>query len=596
MLNVIKSFKKVIFQLNKILTKKQKIKSFWIFITMILSSCMELLGVSIIVPFLELLTDSETLKTKWYISWLFDIVPDISMSSLLILMSVAFILVYLLKNAFMLFSTYVQASFSTEFSKDNSVRMLRSYMKRPYEFFTNTNSNIIFRGINGDINGTYKVLNNMYGLLSDCITILMIGIFLIAMDWMMALLALLLATGCLILVVAVFKNKMKEAGKISREASTAKGKISSQTVFGIKEITVMNRRELFVEAYEDASESERKTIITNTFISACPDRVIEAICISGFMLIVCIRMMSNEELSSFVPIIGTFAMGAFRILPSFAKISTKINNIVFDIPALNGCYENLIESERIENENLKIFLEKDKNNEKMEFKETLNIDDICWKYKNSDNVINHLSMSINKGESVAFIGPSGAGKTTLSDIILGLYKPQSGTVKMDDVDIFTIPNNWSRIVGYVPQSVFLIDDTVRNNVAFGIPLDNIDEDKVWRALKQAQLDEFVKTLPQGLDTIVGERGVKFSGGQRQRIAIARALYDDPDILILDEATSALDNETETAVMEAIDALQGLKTLIIVAHRLSTIRNCDTIYEINNGEAHRCDKNAVINNK
>lgn len=232
-----------------------------------------------------------------------------------------------------------------------------------------------------------------------------------------------------------------------------------------------------------------------------------------------------------------------------------------------------------------------------ELNNEIKIEHITWKYPNSDKLIlKDLSMEIGRGESIAFIGASGAGKTTLADIILGLYKPQEGKILVDNVDISAIPKQWSKMIGYVPQQVFLTDDTIRNNIAFGINEENIDENAIWSALEMAQLSEFIKTLSEGLDTRVGERGIKFSGGQRQRVAIARALYYNPDILVFDEATSALDNETESAVMESIDLLKGRKTLVIIAHRLSTVANCDRIYEIVDGKAVLRDKEEVLNSK
>jgi ABC-type multidrug transport system fused ATPase/permease subunit len=260
--------------------------------------------------------------------------------------------------------------------------------------------------------------------------------------------------------------------------------------------------------------------------------------------------------------------------------------MAYSFPRLENVYHNVVEAKEYEKQREKYVKENivNKNVEvSTEFEQVLSINHVEWKYREQIKpVLENVTLEIRRGESIALIGESGSGKTTLSDIILGLLHPQKGSVYMDGIDVYGMPEEWAKVIGYVPQSVFLIDDTIRNNVAFG--LKNVDDTDIWYALEQAQLKKFVESLPEGLDTMVGEQGIKFSGGQRQRVAIARALFSRPQILVLDEATAALDNETEAAVMEAIDALQGKMTLIIVAHRLSTIRNCDKIYEICNGRA------------
>ena len=282
---------------------------------------------------------------------------------------------------------------------------------------------------------------------------------------------------------------------------------------------------------------------------------------------------------------------AFRILPAISRITGYVNLLIFERPRLEGAYENIKTSrdymKTLDNSNKSNEMGKD-----LLFERNLKVDNISWKYDEmTGDVLHNLSIEIRKGQSIGIIGESGSGKSTLSDILLGLYKPQCGNVTVDGYSIFDIPYAWSKMMGYVPQTVYLLDDTIRNNVAFGE--NDINDDDVWKALEKASLKKYVENLPDGLDTLVGEGGIKFSGGQRQRIAIARALFTKPSILILDEATSALDNETESAVMEAIESLQGTITMIIIAHRLSTIRNCDRIFEISEGRAIEVKKDKFI---
>lgn len=590
---------RILNQLNYVLDNRQKKACIRVLLCMLVSSGLELLGVSAIYPFLQMMISPAEMKGKWYVKWIYYFLPDISEKSILLVLGVTIIFIYLLKNAFMVLNAYVQTTFTAKFQRELSIKMLSAYMKHPYQYFLNTDSSEVIRGIGSDVSGVYQILLNTFTLVAETLTVIVLAVFLFTTDAAMTVGAMTLAMLCLLATVAGFKSKMKRAGYNARLASGLKNQYGYQAITGIKEIMVLDRKQNFIEQYNEAAYIEQKALITNGVISACPDRIMEGVCIGGIIGIVCIRIASGVELDTFIPVLGTFAMAAFKILPSFSKIANRINAIVYYQVSLQGAHDNLKEANKYEKEfqeyisGAGVCVEEESDNN-LRFNGELRIDNVTWKYLNArENVLKNAGLTIKKGQSVALIGSSGAGKTTLADIIMGLLKPQSGTVYMDGIDIFTIPHQWARIIGYVPQAVFLIDDTVRSNVAFGLKKDEISDEKVWEALKQAQLKEFVQSLSNGLDSIVGERGVKFSGGQRQRIAIARALYENPDILVLDEATSALDNETETAVMESIDALQGSKTLIIVAHRLTTIRNCDVIYEIKDGVAVKRDKREVL---
>ena len=372
-------------------------------------------------------------------------------------------------------------------------------------------------------------------------------------------------------------------------------------LFRNKDIKVMQRSDSFTRYFRLATQKVTKSTIVYSTITSLPEKIIETVCISGIIGIVCARLQMGVNVMTFIPQLSVFAVAAFRILPSISKCAGYFQTLVFYRPSMEAAYkdmkafneyeENFQEYYALEEKRL---FQKQITIENFKFTRELEIDSINWQYEESDElVLKELSLTIHKGEAVAFIGPSGSGKTTLADIILGLLQPTHGKVYVDGVDIYAIPKVWSKIIGYVPQSVFLIDDTIRANVTFGLSAEMITDEAVWEALDKAQIKDYVKSLPEGLDTLVGERGIRFSGGQKQRIAIARAIYHDPDILVLDEATSALDGETENAVMEAIDHLHGKKTLIIIAHRLSTIKNCDTIYEIRNGQARRKTKEEIF---
>lgn len=581
MKNNFKTVLNIIRELNYVLNKKQKKYMVGVFFLLIISSFFELLGVTAILPFIQVIIMPEKLLENPKIRMIADSFGITTARELMIFLGIGIILLYIIKNLYMLFSYYIQYDFATRVQNDLAVKTLYSYLMRPYSYFLNVNSSEILRDCTVDPNKVYCIIDYMFGIMTEIFTMILICGVIIYSDPVMAVEIIAWMGVVLLGMILLFKPIAKRAGKICRKTEAEKNKVIYQTINGIKEIYVMQRKAAFLKEYEQVSEMSRKAQRTNSLISSSPDRIVEGICISGLIGIVCIRLFTSSDMAAFVPKLAMLAMSAFKVLPSVGKITSRVNGLVFCRQSLSNVYEIMKKTEDYCDSNIDGLEERDG----LHFSDTLLIRNILWQYEGQKQpALTDVSIQIEKGQSIALIGESGSGKTTLSDIILGLLKPQRGSVTLDGIDVYTIPMTWARIVGYVPQTVFLLDGTVRDNIAFGLTGNEIDDEKIWEALGKAQLKDFVENLPRKLDTMVGERGIKFSGGQRQRIAIARALYNKPEILVLDEATAALDNDTESAVMESIDTLHGQITMIIVAHRLMTIRNCDKIYEIVNGKA------------
>lgn len=586
-MNLLLKLKKELQKLLYILSKEQKLYGGIVFVCSLLGAFLEVLGVGIILPLVQAFMDPDKLmENKWIQLVLKSFgLEYIESSQLVILITVGVIILFLIKNLYFIFLSWIRIKFSCKVSRELSTKMMSTYMKRGYEFFLNHNTADLSRNIGADVSGVDTVIYQMLRVLVDSLTIFMIVAYIMLTDWVIALAMVIMALLCLLLIYGYFRVQMREAGRHFNKYNGITSKYLLQALHGIKEILVMHKQEFFIKHYEEANREKQKGAIKQTVGAESPTYIIEGVCVAGLLAVVCIRLVTNEQSAvELVPALSAFAMGAFRILPSLGRISSALNTAIYYMPSLNHVYENL---QRINDYQEKDYKESETGAEsdRIILKNGIDIENISWHYKNSDvYVIHNLNLTIKKGTSVAFVGQSGAGKTTLADIILGLLEPQEGKVLIDGNDIYHMGKQLGKIMGYVPQTVYLTDDTIRNNVAFGIEGSDIDDDKVWDALEQAQLKQFVKNLNQGLDTFVGDRGVRFSGGQRQRIAIARALYENPDIIIFDEATAALDNETELAVMESIHALQGYKTIIIIAHRLTTIKDCDEIYEISDGKA------------
>lgn len=590
-MTAIKTGIKIFKQLNAIMTKKQKLTSFFVCIIIIVAAFFEMLGVSAIIPFIESITNPDTFQNKKYVILIKKQLPINNNTELIIYVGCSIILIYLVKNIFLAFNSYICARFRFGLKKNLSYRLMVNYIERPYTFFLDTNSSQLMHGIDHDVRGVCCIIEELTLLIKESFALLFIGGLILYTDFFMAIGLLMISGTSLLITTFGLKRKLSLLGKKQRNAEIALSKESYQIIHGIKEIIVYQRRNVFLKHIDTVSESLRKASIENAYISSLPERIIETACIGSIIGTVCLKIYIGVDTSTFITQLGVFAMSAFRILPSVSRISGYINQIIFNRINLETIYDYLKDNSH----SYKNIIEQD--TKILPLKGTLSLDNINWRYANTaTDIIHQLNLDIDEMDAVAFVGKSGVGKTTLIDIILGLLMPQSGTVLMNGQNVYLNQSAWAKTVGYVPQVPFFLDNTVRSNVAFGIDEKEIDDEQIWNVLEEAQIKDFVEKLPGKLNAEIGEQGIKLSGGQRQRLAIARALYHAPSILILDEATSALDNETEEAVMNAIENLKGKKTLIIIAHRLSTIQNCEKIYEIKNGIAILTQNNSQIHRK
>ena len=575
--------KDVAIKLNFILTKEQKRYAILVFILSLFSALFEMLGVSAIIPLMQAFLSPEELYEQEYLRPIFNFLHLEAATSVIIFVCAIVIGIYIIKNLYAVFYVWISNRFSCKIRRELSVRVLMTYMKQGYIFFVNNNSARLLRGVGEDVSSVYNIISQLFNLISKGLTIVCILIFIVIQTPSIAVFMAILMVACFLITQLLFRKPMRKYGSAAREYAYRCTQASYEAIQGSKEVLVTNRQNYFVQKYQRYMEGSNRASVRMAIGAVAPSNIIEAICVAGLLIAVSIQMLHTENPYALVSQLATIAVAAFRIMPSLGSILGSVNTLVYNAPGLSASYDTLKMVKNLENE--KDFYIRKAGGKQIEFQSEINISDLTFSYPESqEKVIDHLNLKIKKGTSVAFIGTSGAGKTTLSDLILALLKPQSGKILVDGVDIDELGENWNRMIGYVPQSIYLTDTTIRQNIAFGIKEDEIDDELVWKSLEMAHLKEFIEMQPKKLDTRVGEWGVKFSGGQRQRVAIARALYSNPQILVLDEATAALDTETETAVMESIEELQGYKTLIIVAHRLTTIKSCDKIYEIKNGKA------------
>ena len=576
-------------KLSYIFSNRDKYKIELLLTIMVARSFLELLGVAVFQPFVNIIMMPDSIQENPYLARIYQMFGCSTTESFLTVVALGIIVIYVVKNVYLWVEQDLILKFTYGVQQKLSTRLLTTYLAEPYTFHLNKNIAELQRSMQEDTTMFTQVLMHTLQLIAEVVVCVVLGVYLFSVSNSITVVIVGLLILCVILFTKLTKRFTEELGK---QGQIYKGKLYqwvNQSLGGVKEVKVLNREEFFTSSYKKYYRLYIKGVRINRLLSITPKYMVEAVCMTGLLIAIIIKLnFGHGELENFIPQLATFAVAAFRLLPSVGRINEHVNNILYAVPSVDLIYGDLKGIEDYQEE------KGEEEGREWNFERAISAKHVTYAYPNTDtNVLEDANCVIPKGKTVAFIGSSGAGKTTMADIILGLLAPQRGKILVDDIDVFKNLTMWHHQIGYIPQVIYLSDDTIRNNIAFGIHEDQIDEEAVRTALKKAQLAEFVDTLPDGLDTIVGDRGVRLSGGQRQRIGIARALYHDPEILVLDEATSALDNETETAVMEAIESLQGSKTMIIIAHRLTTIQNADIIYEVGDGKVTERSKEYVF---
>lgn len=573
---------KILKKLNVLLDAKQKRTMVIMVVMMIFGAILEACSISLIIPVIEVVIDENAVEKYEIVRVLYNGLHMQNLTQFALVIMSALIVTFVVKNIYL----YWQQKFMYHFVYTNqfrtSERMMKNYLRKGYEFYLNADTAVIQRNITSDVNNMYALILSILQLVSESIVfVFLLGVLLIS-DWMMTAMIAVLLIVTLGVIKSVIKPIMHKAGEDNQNYYSGLFKWISQTVQGIKEVKIAGKEQYFTDEYIKCGKGYVDAVQKYTLYNSIPRLLIETICIIGMVSYMMLLVATGRDFTEMMPILSAFSVAAIRLMPCANRINNQLTSMAFYQPFFMGVSDNLQDEISGKNTDMSFAKETDK---KLPIHESITMRDVTYHYPNSEVLIfDHADMEIPIGASVGIVGASGSGKTTVVDILLGLLEVQTGGVYADGVNIKDEYRSWLKNVGYIPQLIFMLDDTILKNVAFGVPEDEIDMDRVWTVLKEAQMDEFVRSLPEGLNTGIGERGIRISGGQRQRLGIARALYYDPEVLILDEATSALDNDTEAAIMDAINSLHGRKTLVIIAHRLQTIEKCDMIYRVEGGKA------------
>ena len=579
-------------QLNKLrplFDRRDKLQYAGLSVLMGIGALLEVTGVGVVPAFVATLAVPDKVRSYEVVDQALNTLGITTSQELVVWGAVGLILVFTFRAAYLVFLSYIQIRMTEHHRVRISRRLFTAYMRAPYEFHLGRNTAELLRNaysetktiVTGIINPMLTVVLN--GLMTLCIVALLIA----STPWS-AMVAIVTVGGGGWAFLRTVRGRMKEYGKKARTERKKCIQAVNQGLGGLKDARVLGVEKSFVDDFFESIARNARYERFRNFISKLGTPLLELIAVIGLMFVVLTMVMAGTDLKNMVPMLGLFGAAIVRLRSSTSKIVSSASQLRYNMASVDAVVDDLRLLKNVERKKTLASetdaKRKDEEDGSLPLESAIVFNDVSYSYPDTDTpAVRDISLIIERRQSVGFVGATGSGKTTIINLLLGLLNPQEGEIAVDGVDIHSDLRNWQDNIGYIPQSIFLLDDTIRRNVAFGVPEDEIDEEKLWMAIRAAQIEDHVLDLPKRTETVVGEHGVRLSGGQRQRVGLARALYHNPEVLVMDEATSALDNETESLVMEALKNLREDRTLVMIAHRLSTVRDCDKLFFLKEGQ-------------
>ncbi len=571
-------------KLFNLLSAKERRQLCYIFAIMVCTAFIEMAGIASIMPFMAVVSNPNMVSTNKWLRWMYNLFGFSSMHNFLLLLGVLLLVFMVLSNIFKAFSSWTIIKYDNQLNYTLARRLLAQYLTRPYSFYLNRNTADMGKNVLSEVRNVIEgVLYSSLQFLSNSLVSIFILALLVIVNPLIALSIVLILGGAYTIIYTLVRRILNRISKEQVYANSMKYKAASEALCGIKDLKILGREQTFLDHFAFNALRHSRNNVTAGIIAQLPRYALEILAFGGILLIVLYFLGSKNNQANSIPLLAVYAFSGYRLLPALQQIFSNVTSVRFNLAALTVLHNDMIRgANSIDPE---IMLKRSKGISPFPYRQKLELRNVDFCYEgNEEPVIRNLNLIIPPNTTVGLVGSTGSGKTTTVDIILGLLKATAGGLYVDGVEIGEdLLPSWQLNLGYVPQAIFLCDDTITKNIAFGVPDGEIDMDAVLRAAKIANLHDFVENeLPKGYYTVIGERGLRLSGGQRQRIGIARALYRDPSVLIMDEATSALDGITEESVMDALRALSGQKTIIMIAHRLTTVKECDVIYLMEHG--------------